>query len=520
MNQKLVIGVDLGTSGTKAALYRTDGTLVAEASREVPLYYPKPGVVEQENDDFYRTAAQTVRRCIQQSGDRPARRSPPSPSTRRWPGSARSTRTSARRRASIPGWTCAASPTSSAMDRAGRRPGHRADRLRAHLRPRAEDAVVEARAARRSIARIAKFVTPAGYVAGQDGRAEGRPGLHGLHLHPLLRLQRRAGRAPGRRSCASRFGLDMEQAARDRRAVAGGGRGDAEPPPGISAWRPGTPIAAGCGDTAAGALGAGIVRPGMLFDVAGTAAVLAGCTDRFVADRKHRALLTHALGHPGPVEPAGLHRRRRAGAALVPRPVLQHAAAAQPQPQRERSVRRDDRRGRQRSRPARMACSSRRTWAGGSARRPRRCAAPGSGFSWGHTQAHFFRAILESVAYEYAYYLSILTDQLPGPGAGRGAGGRRRARAARSGTRSRPMCWACRTSAWARSEFGTWGSALIAGKAAGLFDDLAAKALESAQPGGEPGRPRPGRARLLPATGREVYRPAGDAARVLPENNA
>ena len=68
MNAKYLIGVDLGTSATKAALYRPDGTLVAEASAEVPIYYPKPGVVEQENDDFYRTAAQTVRQCLGASG--------------------------------------------------------------------------------------------------------------------------------------------------------------------------------------------------------------------------------------------------------------------------------------------------------------------------------------------------------------------------------------------------------------------------------------------------------------------
>jgi len=30
-----LIGVDLGTSGTKAALYRTDGTLVAEAGDRI-----------------------------------------------------------------------------------------------------------------------------------------------------------------------------------------------------------------------------------------------------------------------------------------------------------------------------------------------------------------------------------------------------------------------------------------------------------------------------------------------------
>ncbi|MEZ4519534.1 MAG: FGGY family carbohydrate kinase [Chloroflexota bacterium] len=41
--------------------------LVAEAVAEVPLYYPRPGVVEQENDDFYRTAAETVRACLSDS---------------------------------------------------------------------------------------------------------------------------------------------------------------------------------------------------------------------------------------------------------------------------------------------------------------------------------------------------------------------------------------------------------------------------------------------------------------------
>lgn len=44
-----------------------------------------------------------------------------------------------------------------------------------------------------------------------------------------------------------------------------------------------------------------------------------------------------------------------------------------------------------------------------------------------------------------------------------------------------------------RSEFGTWGCALIAGKAVGLFDDLATKAYETAQPDGAPIKPDPAR---------------------------
>ena len=67
MQKKYLIGVDLGTSGTKAALYQIDGKLISDASVEVPIYYPKPGTVEQENDDFYSSAAQTVRECVESS---------------------------------------------------------------------------------------------------------------------------------------------------------------------------------------------------------------------------------------------------------------------------------------------------------------------------------------------------------------------------------------------------------------------------------------------------------------------
>ena len=61
----MLIGIDLGTSSTKAGLYKVDGTLVAEASVDVPILYPQPGVVEQENEDFYQTAAQAVRTVMQ-----------------------------------------------------------------------------------------------------------------------------------------------------------------------------------------------------------------------------------------------------------------------------------------------------------------------------------------------------------------------------------------------------------------------------------------------------------------------
>jgi len=59
----------------------------------------------------------------------------------------------------------------------------------------------------------------------------------------------------------------------------------------ITGLMKGTPIVAGSGDTAATLLGAGIVRPGQLIDIAGTASVLSCCIDRYEPDAKSKTLI-------------------------------------------------------------------------------------------------------------------------------------------------------------------------------------------------------------------------------------
>ena len=53
----------------------------------------------------------------------------------------------------------------------------------------------------------------------------------------------------------------------------------------------GVKVIAGCGDTAASSLGAGITKAGLAYDVAGTASVFACCTDKFTPDTKTHTLL-------------------------------------------------------------------------------------------------------------------------------------------------------------------------------------------------------------------------------------
>ena len=52
-----VIGVDCGTSGTKTVLFREDGTVMASATIEYPMYQPKNGYAEQDPEVGQGTAS-------------------------------------------------------------------------------------------------------------------------------------------------------------------------------------------------------------------------------------------------------------------------------------------------------------------------------------------------------------------------------------------------------------------------------------------------------------------------------
>ena len=69
---KYVLGVDLGTSGTKTVLFDETGLAVASASEEYPLYQPKNGWAEQDPDDWWHAARNTTRAVLEKSGVNPA----------------------------------------------------------------------------------------------------------------------------------------------------------------------------------------------------------------------------------------------------------------------------------------------------------------------------------------------------------------------------------------------------------------------------------------------------------------
>ncbi|MCB0188861.1 MAG: hypothetical protein KDE31_31540, partial [Caldilineaceae bacterium] len=60
MTKRLLVGIDVGTTSTKAVLFDQDGTLLAEAAQEYPTAYPYNGWAEQDPEDWWSATCATL----------------------------------------------------------------------------------------------------------------------------------------------------------------------------------------------------------------------------------------------------------------------------------------------------------------------------------------------------------------------------------------------------------------------------------------------------------------------------
>ncbi|MCL6557331.1 MAG: xylulokinase [Firmicutes bacterium] len=63
-----LLGIDIGTSGTKTVLFDEEGNAVASALGEYPLYQPNVGWAEQDPEDWWRAVVSTVKEVLAKSG--------------------------------------------------------------------------------------------------------------------------------------------------------------------------------------------------------------------------------------------------------------------------------------------------------------------------------------------------------------------------------------------------------------------------------------------------------------------
>ena len=65
---KYVLGIDLGTSGTKTVLFDQEGNAICSATVEYPMYQPHNGWAEQDPADWANAAISTIRTVLEKSG--------------------------------------------------------------------------------------------------------------------------------------------------------------------------------------------------------------------------------------------------------------------------------------------------------------------------------------------------------------------------------------------------------------------------------------------------------------------
>ena len=66
-----LLGIDVGTSGTKALLIAADGQVIASAVEEYPLHTPRPLWAEQDPEDWWRATVDSIQAVLARSGVSP-----------------------------------------------------------------------------------------------------------------------------------------------------------------------------------------------------------------------------------------------------------------------------------------------------------------------------------------------------------------------------------------------------------------------------------------------------------------
>ena len=430
MKKTYLIGIDLGTQGTKTAIYDADGSLVADAFEPSMLITPAPGHVEEDADARYGAVLRTIREVVEKSGAAP--------------GEVAAIGMDGQMAGimGVDGGFNADTPYDSWLDT-------RCGKYITLLRDGGDDVYIRLSGCPVTYAHapkilwwknerpeayglIEKFVMMNTYVAGRLAGLRARDAyidftqLHFAGFGDIQKLE-------WSRAMTGEYGVcpdKLPRIASPWETVGTLARGQAE----LCGLAAGIPVVAGCGDQPATSLGAGVLDPGDAFDVAGTASLFACCVGGYEPDVANRTLICarsiiegrwlsqayinggglsvrwckelfeNAMPAGGGVEGGSASSRTAGGAGYA---ALEAEAGAIP-PGSNGLLFVPHFQGR--------VCPNDPDVRGSFA-----------GLNWSHTRGHMFRAVMESIGYEYALYADILracagSDAGSGANAGAGSG--------------------------------------------------------------------------------------------------
>ena len=472
-----LIGVDLGTSVVKATLFDLAGHALADATRDTVLHQPGPGLAEQNADDFHQAALDTIREVVEKSHVRPG-----SVAAIAFDGQMAGAMGIDR------GWNALTPWYPSSLDT-------RYQPYLARMQARAGARLMELNGALPFMAprmlwwqaeysalfqRIHKVVTLANFVAGRLAGITGDDAFVDPSYLGWIGLSDTANHAWSS-ELADMFGLPLSKLPHivSPSTIIGHLTQQAAIHCGLTG---GVPLVAGTGDQVSSCLGAGLVRPGQLIDVAGTFSALATCVDCYIADTRFGMLQTLAgplpdapwypmnyiggggLTHRWFRDQFGAEEKVQAQTQGISAYQLLDAEAAELPPGSEGLLFIPHLAGR--------ACPSdpavRGSWVG---------------FTWTHKKAHFYRALLEAMAYDYAEALAAVRSYCPEV----------------TLSEVRVIGGGASCSLWnqikadvlglpyvrlQRADVATLGCAIIGGHAVGIYSDMAEAAAAFAQTAG------------------------------------
>lgn len=295
----ILLGIDIGTQGTKAAAFDADGALVSSVFEPSRLSRPKPGVVEEDPGRQYASVCRTIRQCVANGRIRP--------------GAVAAIGIDGQMAGviGVGGDGKHVTPYDSWLDT---RCGPMIERMIAEagteiLRKTGGPPSFNhgpkklwwQRERPGDYRKVAAFVQPGAYAA---MRLCGLSGGEAFIDHTYLHFSGFADTARGEWDDGLCRVFHFDRAKLPRivapQDVIGTLTAAAARACGLTA---GVPVVAGCGDTAASLLACGATKPGICVDVAGTASVFAASCGRFTPDAEQGILscarsVTPGLWHP------------------------------------------------------------------------------------------------------------------------------------------------------------------------------------------------------------------------------
>ena len=466
MTQEYLIGIDIGSSTVRAFIFDTQGHELADAKRDNYPQQPRPGVAEYDGPQIVRATLEAIREALERSGARPS---------------------------DVLG-LCVDAMISGAMgmDAHGEATTPYTTTLDMRFAPQLNDVMDHFHARIRELTgsgqptvapkmmwirdafpdiykRTAKFVTVSGYVLGKMAGLPGDEAFVDTTYLWATGLSDTQNYAWSDELCSA-MDLPMEKLPRIVKSseVIGGLCQEAARATGLPA---GTPIVAGAGDQSAGFIGAGLTQPNRMGDAAGTYPVLSLCTDEFRPDLENLMAEIVPSPIPGLWNPVSLiiggglthhwfletfayvdevEDEKRGGTSIY---SALDDKARNVSPGSDRLVFNPHLGGR--------ACPTRTNYRG-----------MWIGFTWTHRREHFYRSVLEAVAYDQYLAFQSLKAAYPESSVEEVivyAGGAKSSLWNQIKADVMGLPYVCLN----RENLSALGAAILAGYGLGIYDDMA-----------------------------------------------